>query len=254
MRKLIVHYHLFKNAGSSVDAILRHSFGQHWISFDKSDPSAKILPHELDRFIDENPSIRAISSHHALTPLPLSDAYEIFPLVFIRHPIARAKSAYLFEWQKQLGLERPKGSFSDYVQEKVLDNDRGAISNFHVCQLSNVAIQGKRPVHDESPEARLARAKERLDSLPFFGLVEFFQESLVRAHFYLKYHFPELNVVNRVINTTQKVDQNLDAKLVGIRAELGAELYRLLEQENKLDLEFYKYARQQFFSTVPQAG
>lgn len=254
MRKLVVHYHLFKNAGSAVDSILKQSFGEQWAPFDKPESAAKILPSELDAFIRANPEVRAISSHHALLPLPESPAYEAFPLVFVRHPIARARSAYLFEWQKQLGLDEPRGTFSEYVQEKALDNDRGAISNFHVCQLSNLAVEGERPTYDPTPDERLARAKERLDSLPFFGLVEHFQESLVRLHFYLKYHFPELKVVNRTVNTTQTVDQNLDAKLIAIRAELGPELYGLLEQKNKLDLAFYRYAYQQFNSTVPRVG
>lgn len=254
MRKLIVHYHLFKNAGSAVDSILRQSFGEQWIAFDKAESAAKILPSELDAFISANPGALAISSHHALLPVPESSAYEVFPLVFVRHPIARARSAYLFEWQKQLGLEEPKGSFCEYVQQKLVDNNHGAIRNFHVAQLTNLAIEGERPTYEATPEERLARAKRRLDSLPFFGLVEQFQESLVRLHFYLKYHFPELKVENRTVNATQKIEQNLDAKLIAIRAELGPELYSLLEKKNKLDLAFYRYAYQRFNAIVPHVG
>lgn len=252
-RKLIVHYHLFKNAGSAVDAILKDSFGEQWREYDTDDRAAKILPDHLDEFIRRNPELRAISSHQALPPLPAGAGYEVFPLLFVRHPIDRARSAYLFEWQKQLGLDRPKGSFAQYVEEKLRAGSGGAISNFHVYQFSNIAVEGEKPKHDPSPEARLARAKEFLSSLPFFGLVEYFHESLVRASFYLKYHFPELKVVNRTVNSTQSPSSQLDSRLIAIRAELGPELYGLLEKRNMLDLAFYQFASKLFFSVVPHS-
>lgn len=252
MRKLIVHYHLFKNAGSSVDAILKDSFGERWAEFDTEDPAAKILPERLEEYIRSNPGLRAISSHQALPPIPLGEDYEIFPLLFVRHPLDRARSAYLFEWQKQLGLEVPKGTFAQYVEEK-LTTGTGAISNFHVYQFSNLATGGEKPKHDPVPETRLAMAKEFLSSLPFFGLVEQFQESLVRAHFYLKYHFPEIRMVNRTVNSTQNTASHLDARLIAIRAELGAEVYGLLERRNLLDLALYQYACQLFSSVVARA-
>lgn len=249
MRKLIVHYHLFKNAGSSVDAILKDSFGGQWREFDTDDPAAKILPERLDEFIRSNPELRAISSHQALPPIPQGEDYEVFPLVFVRHPLARARSAYLFEWQKQLGLEAPKGTFAEYVEEKLASNG-GAISNFHVYQFSNLAAGGEKPRHDPDPGVRLAMAKEFLASLPFFGMVEQFHESLVRIHFYLKYHFPELSVVNRTVNSTQGSSSHLDARLIAIRAELGAEVYGLLERRNLLDLALYQHACELFSSVV----
>ncbi|MBY6212241.1 sulfotransferase family 2 domain-containing protein [Microbulbifer agarilyticus] len=252
MRKLIVHYHLFKNAGSSIDKLLEDSFGESWKGFDRTSSASKILPACLDDFIQRNPELVAISSHQALPPLPNSQEYEIFPLLFVRHPIDRAKSAYLFEWQKQLGLDQPKGTFREYVTEKLQPGEGGAISDFHVYHLSNLAVDGQKPMHDPEPEARLQRAKEFLESLAFFGIVEQFQESLVRAHFYLKYHFPELKVVNRTLNSTQGRGRSLESKLIGIRSELGAEIYSLLEERNRLDLSFYQYACRRFSAVVPR--
>jgi hypothetical protein len=31
-RTIILHYHLFKNAGTSVDAILKRNFGDKWVT------------------------------------------------------------------------------------------------------------------------------------------------------------------------------------------------------------------------------
>nr|WP_029249710.1 hypothetical protein [Microbulbifer agarilyticus] len=54
MRKLILHYHLFKNAGSSIDEILKRSFGDSWLAFDLDRASAKILPAEMAAVISEH--------------------------------------------------------------------------------------------------------------------------------------------------------------------------------------------------------
>lgn len=251
MRKLILHYHLFKNAGSTIDEILKRSFGEAWISFDKEDPTAKILPAEMSAYISSNPSTRAISSHQALLPLPVGE-FKIFPLVFLRHPILRARSAYLFEWQKQLRLTEPKGSFAEYVREQLNTRSRCPIANFHVAQLANTALAGEKPQYDACLEGRFSSATAALEDLPFFGLVEQFQESLVRMHFYLSFHFPELKVVNRLVNTTQKNNGKFEDKLLGIRRELGDALYGELVDRNKEDLKLYKFACEKFSSVVPQ--
>mgnify|MGYP000159195178 CR=1 FL=1 len=253
MRKLILHYHLFKNAGSTIDEILKRSFGDAWLSFDKDNPAAKILPSEMTEFIHRNPNARAISSHQVLPPFPQGN-FEVFPLIFLRHPLDRARSAYLFEWQKQLGLTEPKGSFSEYVREQLDNGKRCPIANFHVSQLSNTALSGEKPLYDPTPEARISTAKEILEKLPFFGLVEELHESLLRMHFYLKYHFPELKVVNRKINATQDTCKRLDEKLLDIRRQLGEALYGELIDRNQQDLELYKFACAQFNSVVPREG
>ncbi|WP_406827632.1 hypothetical protein [Microbulbifer sp. ARAS458-1] len=251
MRKLILHYHLFKNAGSSIDEILRQSFGDTWLKFDKETSSAKILPADMQGFIDRHPTARAISSHQAMPPLPQGE-YEVFPLVFLRHPLDRARSAYLFEWKKQLGLAEPKGTFAEYVREKLDPQNHGPIADFQVLQLSNESVEGDKPRHATTGEARLERAKRFLEELAFFGLVERFHESLLRMHFCLQYHFPELKVINRQINTTQVAAQQLEDKLMTVRRELGEALYGELCDRNKYDLELYKFACVRFDSVVPR--
>ncbi len=151
-----------------------------------------------------------------------------------------------------MGLSEPKGSFSDYVREKLDPKNHGPISNYHVHQLSNTAYAGDTPKHSSVPSEKLEKAKAFLLELPFFGLVECFQESLERLHFYLKYHFPDLQVVNRQVNTTQDSAVSLEHKLLNIRRELGEALYGELLDRNKLDLDLYKFAHAQFNAVVPR--
>ena len=96
-RKVIIHYHIFKNAGTSIDRMLKESFSERWANYDKPEPTSKISPAELEEFILDNPDLMAVSSHHAVPPLP-DKHLEVYPIILLRHPIDRAYSAYLFEW------------------------------------------------------------------------------------------------------------------------------------------------------------
>jgi hypothetical protein len=95
---LLFHYHLFKNAGTSVDEILSRNFGRHWVEQEFNDVptpgSASQLVHE---FLAERPGIKAVSSHTARLPAPELAERVTLPIIFVRHPIDRLKSAYNFE-------------------------------------------------------------------------------------------------------------------------------------------------------------
>ena len=247
-RKLILHYHIYKNAGSSIDSILKDSFGSAWYNWDK--PSGKggiILPYEIEEFISANQNILALSSHEAVLPIPRGD-FEVYPVLFLRHPIVRARSVYLFEWKKELGLEEPRGSFSEFLQENLIDKKRSVVSNFQVAKLSNL-IYGKefelKPLREFE---KLERAKLTLTTLPYFGLVEHFHQSLVRLHYYLRFSFPELLIVNHQKNVTQDPKKELEESLKDIQGELGATMYKELCDRNSLDLNLYSFAVQKYFS------
>lgn len=76
---VLIHYHIFKNAGSSVDASLRHSFGDHWGTFEGPHAHAIQSSEQLSAFIAANKHLVAISSHLARPPLPHSHC---LPVVF----------------------------------------------------------------------------------------------------------------------------------------------------------------------------
>ena len=100
-RNIVVHYHLFKNAGTSVDHLLRKNFSDKWHSFDGNSAGDIINTKELEGVIAAKAEMLAFSSHQIIPPLPVGD-FTVYPIVFLRDPIDRIKSAYLFEWKKQL--------------------------------------------------------------------------------------------------------------------------------------------------------
>lgn len=251
MKNIIIHYHIFKNAGTTIDEILRSSFGTRWQNLDKlPTPGVKIFPFEIQNFLEHNPQICALSSHDAVLPEPVGE-FRIFPIFFLRHPLLRAQSAWKFEWQIQLGLTSPKGSFSEFIQHKIDRKEAGVFSNFQTHKLSNQAYKPidlqRRPATDGE---LLQIAQTVLDTTPFFGLVEHMQESLERMHFYLKMAFPELLVFNKRLNASASQALDTSIALEQLRMEIGDALYKELEARNTLDLKLYQYAADRFFSVV----
>ena len=61
---IILHRHIFKNAGSSLDWALQNYFGEGFAEFHASNEDGRIFPHELFDFLDLHEGVVAISSHH----------------------------------------------------------------------------------------------------------------------------------------------------------------------------------------------
>lgn len=240
-RSLLLHYHLFKNAGSSVDRLLRESYGDAWVNFDKEMPGHKISAAEMQAFIESKPTIRAVSSHQIVPPVPMGD-FDITPLVFLRDPIDRVKSAYLFEWQKQPGLAEPKGSLEAYIREKLLPGKGTVIANFQVSRLSNQSYSETKPrpgIHDLD---RLAAAQDFLRNAPFFGLVERFDESIALMTAATADKFPEMECKIYRENSSRTDKTDIKGRYNKFRQEIGEELFHEVIYRNHLDLQLYNYA------------
>ena len=81
-RKVVIHYHIFKNAGSSVDQLLKKNFSDQWMGFDGETPGSVITTTELEKRINRSKDIVAFSSHQIVPPLPQVDA-DVYPIVFL---------------------------------------------------------------------------------------------------------------------------------------------------------------------------
>ena len=251
-RNIIIHYHLFKNAGTSIDNILKSSFGSRWQNWDKPEAhGVKIFAEELAGFICNNPHLKAISSHQALMPLPVGD-FQVFPIFFLRHPILRAKSAWKFEWHIQNPKLDGDSSFKAYLDFR-FQNTPGVICNFQNTRLSNVQYTTtSENIRQPGPFERLELAKTCIDSTPYFGIVEHMHTSLERLHYFLKAAFPEIRVINARINSSIDKASSIQDALSTILEEIGQEHFDELMERNKQDLELYQYATDRFFSIIPK--
>lgn len=227
----ILHLHLFKNAGSSVDAALVAAYGERWLSFDAPFHSEPVGPTDLVRLLQARPELKAVSSHQIRPPLPRN--LKVLPLVFLRDPIARLAS--VFDYYHGSGSENPNGeavrkfeTISDYA-ESSLDSDDGLVINFHVRFLAGTAHTVERQPVSEL----LSKAAEFCRSVPYVGSVETFSDSLrtyqslIRESVDDQFEFVERHE-NRSRNSTAKLSA---------RDRLGEALTTRLEHANWADRE-----------------
>jgi len=222
-RTLILHYHLFKNAGTSLDRILQKNFPDAWETEEfpnKAGNNSDLVA----EWITRNPDAVAFSSHTANGPVPRLTGVEIVSILFLRDPIARIRSAYHFEktqkadtWGANLARST---DLAGYVRTRLSTPHDRQCRDFHVARLATLVPGPK--------EREFERAVEGLSKLSVVGLVEAFDESVGRLKAALSRSYPNFSWEPVHANAS-----NPDGELTGeLRAELEAANagdYRLLE-------------------------
>jgi hypothetical protein len=229
-RHVVVHYHLFKNAGTSVDESLKEVFGDRCIGVENDEG---LSPAALAEFIAGHPDHVVFSSHTAQFPVPQIDGVAVLPIVFVRHPIDRIRSVYEFERRDPRNSPAPfrmakELDLKDYVSWR-LNEDR-QIRNFHVTRFAR-GLPGP---------ATLASARQYIRHLPFVGVVDRFEASLTELSRILKQSFSEAELRTRHSNVTQDTGLTIKQRILEIRSALGPELYREVLRQNQADIVLYR--------------
>lgn len=241
MRKVILHYHLFKNAGTSVDAMLKQNFGAAWGTREFDGSHGQVLQ-QVGDWIRSHPHVVAFSSHTAHLPPPKGPALECFPVLFVRHPIDRIASAYYFE-RKQGGdgfgavLAR-NTSLAGYIEVRLALSYDAQCRDFHCHRLAQMFPS------DTGNQAE--RALRAVKALPFVGLVEAYEQSIRRMTDWLQPHFPQVQAVVMARNTSRDHEAPLAARLAEVREEIGDALYGRLEEINRADFAVYEAVRENY--------
>ena len=169
---MILHYHLFKNAGTSLDQIFQRNFPDQWVTREFSQ-EGRNNTEQVEEWIASEPDAVVFSSHTAIGPLPQVPGVEVFPVLFLRDPIDRIRSAYRFERAQDADTEGARlakaHNFEGYV--------RAQLSNPHDRQCKNFQT-GRLAAFVSSGMPEFERAVAASQRLPFIGLVEHFDESL----------------------------------------------------------------------------
>lgn len=237
MRKIILHYHLFKNAGTSLDATFKENFkGDEWVTKEFPAQPAKNRE-EVAQWILDNPQAKCFSSHTAFLPPPKLDGIKVLPVIFMRHPIDRIASAYEFE-RKQGGnsfgavLAR-NTDLKGYIETRLsIPSDRQC-RNFHMHRFAMM--------YGEKVGEEFERAKKAVETLPFVGVVENYKESLMRLEEWLhKEGFKEITLTLKEENVSRVLSKPLEEKLEQMRNQLGEAIYLSLVMANKEDIELHK--------------
>jgi hypothetical protein len=237
-RKVIVHYHLYKNAGTSIDRIPLLNFGkEEWVKWEGDGQSAD--SDALAEFILANPEIKAVSTHLGVIRLPVIRNVAILPIIMLRHPLNRIQSVYEFEKTQVHDAPGPNKAkevdLKGYVAWRMARPNDRQFSNFQTFRLSDWSANAE--AHQQ--EYELSSALAAIQELPFIGCVETFDESMQNLQDWLVPHFPGFKVNKVHANPTNINDWTLERQMRKLKENLGADLFGRVFQENQDDLLIY---------------
>lgn len=241
-RIVILHRHIFKNAGTTFDSILANNFGEAFCDHRDDIPMRKMGEKYLLQFLKEHPEIEALSSHHIWFN-PTSDSqFQFIPIIFVRHPIERIRSVYNFERQQQSdtpgAVMAKKYDFKTYVAWLMQDDVSAVIRNIHTRHLAGI----KKPRPLQKKHFRVAI--KAIEQNPFIGVVDLFEQSInfFDKIFRTKGIRLDFNYQNKNISRPfENADYELRAREV--LDELG-DIAEVVLEKNAFDLKLYKIARE----------
>lgn len=237
-RKVILHCHLFKNAGSTLDWSLKRSFSDAFVDH-REDDSMRRGRQYLTPYLHQHSSLKALSSHHIQFPLPQEEELELLTLALLRHPIDRARSVYAFERRQEAftpgAIKAKELCFADYVRWRLEDDVAPTVRNFQCSHLTSSKLE---PINRPQYEAALAV----LTRAPLVGTVERYDESMVLFEQSLSKDFSGIDLAYISQNVTPEREQNLETRIQGVLDELGTDLAEEFSAKNAWDIQLHQDA------------
>ena len=241
MRFVILHYHIFKNAGSTIEDILDHSFGERFGKLETPTDGGLICNPDLVRYLDAHPALRAVSSHQIRHPIPEAPGYLFFDICFLRDPIDRLRSIYDYFRQRP----NPADPMSDLANRCGLgDFVAGMVESYPLFirdnQVNLLACAGD---SDEPNERDLELAMRRMLATSFLGVVDCFEQSAAAGKEALRAAFPELDCARAPVNVSGGLEGTLAGRVEAVRLACRPEVYENLIRVTELDRQLVDRAR-----------
>ncbi|HUA59055.1 MAG TPA: hypothetical protein VML19_09900 [Verrucomicrobiae bacterium] len=241
-RYILLHYHIFKNGGSTIESILERQFPERFATLHGSSSETALDASDLLRFLSRHPKVCAVSSHHLRYPKPQNGQSVFFDCCFLRHPLARLQSSYRYFCR--CGLDHPlaiwaRAYTSREFMRRLIDEAPHQVCDVQVTQLANAGAFTRPP-----GEQDLERAGAIVREMALPGLVEMFDESLVVGEFFLRPAFPTLRMEHVPVNVSGDGDPPADSPEYWTNL-WGKDLYQTLLRMNELDIELVARARRE---------
>lgn len=240
-RQLLIHAHMFKNAGTTFDNSLQGSFGDGFIDHRDDDDMRKGADY-LGPYLQEHTEIQALSSHWITFPLPKVQDLDFHLALIFRDPLERILSVYRFEKRQPTDspgvLKARELEFPDYVRWRLSDNVGPVIRNFHTRYCSGRYM-------DEDLDSMYELALQTLESTPLIGLVNRYDESMVLFEYHLAQYFPQLDLSSTHLNTSDEIWRSAEEKKALALRELEPVMDEVLDA-NQYDLKMYRQVEERF--------
>jgi len=241
-RPILIHYHIFKNGGTSIDFLLKSSFGSRWGPLEGNSATDVLSAQRFGAMLEARADLLAASSHLARPPLPWVGCC---PIVLLRHPIERIRSVYAFSAKdpsQPFHEVAAGGGLKDYARW-LLSGAPGSVvaRNYQVVHLSEASFRDGHIYNALANEQDLLQAKHLLESWSCHGIVRRFSESCRLFQYHYGLRFPGLHLRDERKNVTNPSFVDEATELARMRDELGEKLYADLCEVNALDLALYEY-------------
>ena len=244
MRHIILHGHIFKNAGTTFDWSLKKNFGKNFLDHRKDELMRKNGSAHLAQLLSDEPGLCAISSHHMTRELPELPGVSFIPVHLLRHPIERIRSVYDFE-RKQRGATpgaraAKSKSFKDYVEWRMRPDVSRTIRNYQTAYLAG---HNRRSTDVNVISKHFVDAVQSVTNASLVGVVESYDESMVVLEDVLREHFPEIDLsyVAQNVSARKARRSGSGGTTEEILGELGS-LQKTVIDENSFDLARYQVA------------
>ena len=239
-RTIILHFHIFKNAGETFDWILEKNFGESFSFHSYEDPEKPLSLDTLQNYLIKNQNVVAFSSQRIRFPIPQNSMFNFLPVFFYRHPIDRVFSMYNY-------IKRNKNSKKYF---KVLNCTTAEYIKWELHsesnQMKNAQMRFLSHRYGKSSNAKILSALYVIKNCDIVGIVDRFDESMVYAEHFLGKYFQDLDFSYIKQNVSKERKGNLEERLEQDRLEIGNSLMDKLIENNKIDLKLYDYANEEF--------
>jgi hypothetical protein len=242
MRFVILHYHILKNAGSTIEEILDRNFGERFARIDTSDRDGRVSNSALLSFLENNPHLQAVSSHQIRHPVPAAKGFIFFDLCFLRDPLDRIRSTYDYFREKpnagdplsQLANELSLGEFVARAIKRMPQH----VNDVQVNLLANGGCYDHIPGRED-----LKRAVRTMRTMSFIGVVDRFNEGIAAVQNILNPLFPNLLCDQKPVNVSGGLGSTLESRVLKLQEACEPSVYAELCRLNALDFELLREAR-----------
>ena len=238
---VIVHHHLFKNAGTTVDWILRRVFGPGFLDHEAAIAAGLTSAETLLDFVLARPDIHAVSRHHLSFATMSHPGRAFLDILLVRHPIDRLRSMYDFLRAEPVAHD-DVGALAQRLDLRafchaLLDRFPNYVNNPQVTTLVTAGTYLRPP-----DEGDAQRAIDLVRRAGITGPVERFDDAFMAAEYYLQPLYGRLDLAYVAQNTAPGRQPALDQRLAACRHVCGNSLYRHLVRVNELDFELVRAA------------
>jgi hypothetical protein len=239
-RAVILHGHIFKNAGSTFDWSLERNFGAGFCDHRDDMDMRKGGADYLADYLAVNSTLNALSSHHLCSPPPKSESINLVRVFLFRHPIARVRSVYDFERKQPEvtpgSIYANKYNFSEYVSWRMRPEVNPTIRNYQL----RYCLPGKHG-RSELNDSDLDQVYQDISSCALVGVVDRYDESMVVFEESLRALFPNIDLSYVIQNVSGKsaASKSSEEKSGDVLNEIGT-ISSLLLDNNRLDMKLYE--------------